>query len=535
LRRGKRKVASGVTDETNGGSSTRPDVKPKPVAQETSPSPLTQEAPQTLTVSALIARVRCALADAFPRRVTVVGEISNFKLHSSGHMYFRLKDADAAIDAAMFRQFAAHVRFTPADGLEVVAEGRVDVYDPRGQLQFYVESMTPRGAGALELAFRQLREKLHGEGLFDPAAKKPLARFPRAVGVITSPTGSAVRDICRTLQRRWPAARVYLMPVLVQGEGAAESVAEGIALLDAHAERFGIDTLIVARGGGSLEDLWAFNEEIVARAIFAAVTPIVTGIGHETDVTIADMAADVRAATPTAAAELAAPDTAEVLRHLASLHARLHRSVVEGLASAASDLRGLLRSAIFRDPAAGLRIRHQRLDELSHRLRADLGHLLSQARRRLDPVGGKLAALHPARLAEVARGRLDRLTARLAWALGARSKRAGDVLAVWRGRLLAVHPAQRLALVRQRLNAAERQLEAMSYRGVLWRGFSVTRKADGAILRSRADAVEGDWITTELADGMIRSRLGEPDGGTTTDHKLDAARQGRREQNHGTG
>ena len=518
-RRGRRRSASNIKGKTKGGSSARTDVKPKPVAQAASPPPLKQEAPPTLTVSALIARVKCALADAFPRRVAVVGEISNFKLHSSGHMYFRLKDADAAIDAAMFRQFASRVRFTPADGLEVVAEGRVDVYDPRGQLQFYVESMTPRGAGALELAFRQLREKLQREGLFDPAVKKPLARFPRAVGVITSPTGAAVRDICRTLQRRWPAARVYLMPVLVQGEGAAESVAEGIAMLDTHAGRFGIDTIIVARGGGSLEDLWAFNEEIVARAIFAAVTPIVTGVGHETDVTIADLAADVRAATPTAAAELAVPDATEVLRHLASLHARLHRSVAEGLASAAADLRGMLRSAIFRDPAVGLRIRHQRLDELSHRLRADLGQILSQARRRLDPAGGKLAALAPARLAEVARGRLDRLAARLAWALGARSKRAGDVLAVWRGRLLAVHPAQRLAMVSQRLNAAGRQLEAMSYRGVLRRGFSVTRKADGAILRSRGDVTEDDWITTELADGIIHSRLSSPPGGDKSDHK----------------
>jgi exodeoxyribonuclease VII large subunit len=460
-----------------------------------------------------MARIKCALAEAFPQSVAVVGEISNFKLHSSGHMYFRLKDADAAIDAAMFRQFASRLRFTPADGLEVLVEGRVDVYDPRGQLQLYVEQMTPRGAGALELAFRQLCEKLRREGLFDPASKKPLPRFPRAIGLVTSPTGAAVRDICKTLRRRWPAARVYLMPVLVQGEGAAESVAEGIALLDANAARFGIDTIIVARGGGSLEDLWAFNEEIVIRAIHAAGAPIVTGIGHEIDVTIADMVADVRAATPTAAAELAVPDAAEVLRHLLTVEARLRRAAVEGFESAATALRAVLRSAIFRDPTAGLRIQHQRLDELSHRLRADLGQIVSQARRRLEPVGGRLASLHPARLTESAKGRVDRLTARLAWALGGRSKRAGDALAAWQGRLLAVQPGYRLRLACQRVAAAERQLEALSHRSVLHRGFSVTRRPDGAILRSIGDVGEGDWIATELADGRIRSRVGSPESG----------------------
>ena len=513
-RRRRKQVGADVTARIIGAGRGR---LPAPKADPVSPT-----APQvagrawtTLTVSALIARIKCALADAFPQRVAVLGEISNFKLHSSGHMYFRLKDANAAIDAAMFRQFASRLRFLPADGLEVLVEGRVDVYDPRGQLQFYVEQMTPRGAGALELAFRQLCEKLQREGLFDPAAKKPLPRFPRAIGVVTSPTGAAVRDICRTLRRRWPAVRAYLMPVLVQGEGAAESVAEGVALLDANAAKFGIDTMIVARGGGSLEDLWAFNEEIVARAIFAARTPVVTGIGHEIDVTIADMVADARAATPTAAAELAVPDASEVLRHLAAIGLRLQRAAAEELDSAAAALRALLRAAVFRDPTSGLRIQHQRLDELSHRLRADAGQSVSQARRRLEPGAGRLAALHPARLAEAARGRLDRSTARIAWALGGRSKRAGDTLAAWGGRLLAVHPEHVLRLAWQKLTAAQRQLEALSYRSVLGRGFSVTRMPDGTVLRSVAEVGRGDWIATEVVDGRIQSRVGSPKGGAS--------------------
>jgi exodeoxyribonuclease VII large subunit len=506
-RRKKSPVGSDITAAITGSPSDRQGGEASPPVPPPAPAKM-------LSVSALIARVRVALADAFPQRVTVVGEVSNFKLHSSGHMYFRLKDAEAAIDAAMFRQHASRLKFSPVDGLEVVVQGRVDVYDPRGQLQLYVEQMTPRGAGALELAFRQLCEKLQCEGLFDPAAKKPLPRFPRAVGIVTSPTGAAIRDICRTLRRRWPAVRAYLFPVLVQGDGAAESIAEGISLLDANAAKFGIDTVIVARGGGSLEDLWAFNEEIVARAIHAAVTPIVTGIGHEIDVTIADMVADVRAATPTAAAELAVPDAADVWRRLEAMGAGLRRWATELLAASSAALRTVLRSALFRDPTSGLRIRHQRLDELSHRLRAEANRSVSLARRRLEPMGGRLASLHPARLAEAARGRMDRLAARLAWALGGRNKRAGDLLAVWQGRLLAAHPAHHMRLAAQRLTAAQRQLEALSYRGVLRRGFSVTRGRDGTILRSTGDVTHGDWIDTELTDGRIQSRVGKPDEAT---------------------
>jgi len=270
-----------------------------------------KDAPKGMSVWQLVSQVKAALAEAFPKRVAVVGEISNCKRHSSGHIYFRLKDARASIDAVMFRSHASKLRFSPEDGMEVVVDGRVDVYDVRGQLQFYAERMTPRGVGELELAFRQLKDKLAAQGLFDPARKKPLPPFPRAVGVVTSPTGAAVRDIARTLRRRWPAARVYLVETLVQGEGAAEQVAAAVAALDAGAERLDIDVLIVARGGGSLEDLWAFNEEPVARAIAAARTPVISGVGHEVDFTIADLVADVRAATPTAAALPA--DTARLM------------------------------------------------------------------------------------------------------------------------------------------------------------------------------------------------------------------------------
>jgi exodeoxyribonuclease VII large subunit len=503
-------------DKASGPSAT-PDVG-KDVTARFAPG---QEA-QPLTVSALLARVKNALAGSLEPRLTVVGELSNVKHHASGHLYFRLKDGRCAIDACMFRMAAKRLKFRPADGLEVVVEGRVDVYEVRGQLQLYAETMTPRGAGALELAFRQLRDKLQAEGLFDPAAKKHIPRYPRAVGVITSATGAAVRDICRTLRRRWSGAEIYLYPAAVQGDTAAAGVARGIELMDAAAERLGIDTIIVGRGGGSLEDLWAFNEEVLARAVFAARTPIISGVGHETDVTICDMVADLRAPTPTGAAELAVPDATEVRRHLIANAARLERCVRGQLDRGRGHLAGLLRSGVFRDPLGRIRTQQQRIDELTHRLRAAARHRLTQGHHRLEPAARKLAALHPARLAERARARLDRIASRLAWVLGGRSKRGSDRLGHLEARLAAVHPVHRLRLAQQSLRAAERQLESMSHRSVLARGFSVTRGAGGRILRSTAEVSPGQVITTELADGNIRStvegrrqrspgRKGEPD------------------------
>jgi len=466
--------------------------------------------PKPLTVTELVGRIKEALLDAFGRPVVVVGEISNFKRHSSGHLYFSLKDAGATIDAVMFRQLASAVRFDVADGLEVVAEGRVDVYEKQGRLQFYVERLTPRGAGALELAFQQLKAKLQADGLFDPARKKPLPRFPRAIGVITSPTGAAVRDIARTLRRRWPAARVYLVGVRVQGEQAAGEIAEAVALLDARAAELEIDTIIVGRGGGSLEDLWAFNEEAVARAIFAARTPIVSGVGHEVDFSIADFVADVRAATPTAAAELAVPDAAELRRHVRVLSGRLVRRLGERLAAGAAALEGVLRSVVFRDPAWRIRSARQDLAGLVSRAQIALDKVRRVGQQRLHDARARLIEQHPLRLLERARARAGKLARDLAWALGGRAKRAGDQLAARATRLIAVDPRHRTKLARQRLDALARQLDAMSYRAVLRRGFTVTRTGK-EIVRSAAQVAAGDVLETELIDGKVQSRV-EPGG-----------------------
>ncbi|MDY7010288.1 MAG: exodeoxyribonuclease VII large subunit [Planctomycetota bacterium] len=437
-----------------------------------------------LTVSDLVARIKESILDTFPKRLSVIGQISNLKRHSSGHLYFSLKDASAAIDAVMFRSAASAVRFDVEDGLEVVASGRIDVYERQGRLQFYVERLTPRGTGALELAFRQLTERLEREGLFDPARKKPLVRFPRAVGVITSPTGAAVRDIARTLSRRWPAAKVFLAPVSVQGDQAADQIAEAVRLMDSAAEKFQIDTIIVARGGGSLEDLWAFNEEILARAIFAAETPIISGVGHEVDFTIADFVSDVRAATPTAAAELAVPDGTEIRRHCETLVVRLARKVRDLLQNARNSLASAQRSAVFRDPSGLIRADQQMLDDLTSRLRRGLQDNRIGSERRFTKTGRDLA-----------------------WALGRRAKKASDDVASLANRLAAVHPRHRLVLAKQQLTSLARQMEAMSYKAVVKRGYSVTRIAGKQILRSVCEVTPGEMLETEVSDGKIISQV----------------------------
>jgi exodeoxyribonuclease VII large subunit len=466
-----------------------------------------QAGPTAMSVSALVTHIRDALARAFPERVTVLGELSNVSRPASGHIYFSLKDEQCTIAAAMWKSKAASLKFQPADGLEVIVEGRVDVYDVQGKLQLYVDHITPRGQGALELAFRQMREKLQAEGLFDPAHKKPLVRVPRALGVVTSGTGAAIRDIQRTVRRRWPAARVYLLPTPVQGDSAAAGIAEAITLLDANADRLELDTIIVARGGGSLEDLWAFNEESVARAVFAARTPILSGVGHEVDVSICDLVADVRAATPTAAAELAVPDREDYARAVRQAATQLRRAMTDRLAGARRTLEAVLRSGVFRDPLARVHRSAQRVDELSHRLHAAEDSLLGRAHRRLAPLENRLSAQHPARQADRARATLDRLLSHLGWALGGRAKRDADRLASLETRLAAQHPAAALNLARQQVQAAERQLEALSYRNVLRRGYSVTRGPDGTIRRSAGEFSAGELLHTILADGEIRSRV----------------------------
>jgi exodeoxyribonuclease VII large subunit len=346
---------------------------------------------KVLTVTELTACVRELLEEAFPT-VYVTGEISNLSRPSSGHIYLTLKDAGAQLGAAIWRSTVSRIRFDLKDGLEVVARGRISVYLPRGNYQLIIDQLYPKGMGALELAFQQLKEKLFQRGWFAEERKKPLPRFPRRIGLVTSGSGAAIRDMLRIIPRRWPAAEILVCPVQVQGDGAREQIAAAIGLLN---RLQAVDVMIVGRGGGSLEDLWAFNEEIVAAAIFHSMIPVISAVGHEVDYTIADFVADRRAATPSEAAELVVPDQVEVRGALAAMRQRLHGRLLQRLMHARQQLDRLAQRRVLRQPLERLREREQKLDGLAERARRAVKVSLDRRRGLLERAAARLASLSP--------------------------------------------------------------------------------------------------------------------------------------------
>jgi exodeoxyribonuclease VII large subunit len=358
-----------------------------------------EAAPRILSVCELTAQIKDVLEAAFPL-VWVSGEISNLSRPQSGHCYLSLKDDQARIPCAMWRSVAGRVRFDLHDGLEVICRGRVEVYAPRGQYQMIIEHIEPKGVGALELALRQLRQKLEREGLFDPGRKRPLPRFVRRVAVVTSPTGAAIHDFLQVLGRRWRGADVLVVPTRVQGDGAAAEIAA--AIHTANRLPLEIDCLVVTRGGGSLEDLWAFNEEAVVRAIFASRIPVVSAIGHEIDVTLADLVADVRALTPSEAAELIAPAAEEMSARLRQVGKRLMAAMRWRAASGRARLDAIAAHRALRRPFQRVQDLARRLDELELRAGRAMRNRLRQGRRHLDQAAAHLASLSP--LAVLGRG-----------------------------------------------------------------------------------------------------------------------------------
>jgi len=350
------------------------------------------------TVQELTAEIKAVLEDGFSA-LWVEGEISNFKHHTSGHMYFTLKDAEAQLRAVMFRGSNRLLRFRPEDGLAVTVRGSVTVYERRGDYQLVVEAMEPKGIGALTLAFEQLKARLEAEGLFDPARKRPLPRLPGKIGIITSPTGAAIRDMLTVIGRRFPGLAILIHPVAVQGAGAAAEIAAAIGVMGARPD---LDVLIVGRGGGSLEDLWAFNEEVVARAIAACPIPVISAVGHETDVTIADFVADLRAPTPSAAAELVVAQRDELRLRVDELSGRMAAAVEHLLALRQEGLRRLRQQLALLSPAGRVARQAERLDGLSRRLAACWTLSATRRRERLRHLAGKLESLSP--LSILARG-----------------------------------------------------------------------------------------------------------------------------------
>ncbi|RMG10861.1 MAG: exodeoxyribonuclease VII large subunit, partial [Deltaproteobacteria bacterium] len=447
------------------------------------------------TVGELTRAIKRLLEGTF-ESVWVEGEISRVSRPRSGHLYFSLKDDDAVLPAVLFRGQAKRVRFAPEEGMAVLARGRVNVYEPRGQYQLIVEALEPQGLGALQAAFEQLRERLRKEGLFDAAHKQPLPRLPRCVGVVTSPSGAAIRDFLDVLGRRNPTVSVLVAPARVQGEGAAEEVARQIRVLD----RLGTsDVIVVTRGGGSLEDLWAFNEEVVARALFECRTPTVSAVGHEVDTTIADFVADLRAPTPSAAAELVAPERGALVKELERYTVRMHRSVERALQLRRARL-GETRRRLG-DPRRTLADRRLGLEALRERLEAGTLGPLNRRVRTLAGLRERLRAAHPAERLSRARARLERAAARLASVVRAREHTRRRGLEALRRRLLRAHPGEAIQRERRRLERLETRaiqatlqrssearstlaglagkLDALSPLKVLGRGYAVVRTAAG--------------------------------------------------------
>jgi exodeoxyribonuclease VII large subunit len=479
-------------EEDDGGASSQLTLESRFVAPKvasTSASTITSASasavvePRVYSVGEILRAARLTLESRFTD-VRVEGEVSGLKRSGNGHLYFCLKDGEAQLDCVLFSREAGRLKFSLEEGLAVRCRGRLTLYEARGRFQMTVVEVEPTGAGALALAFEQLKQRLGAEGLFDPARKRPLPFLPRRLGVVSSSSGAVIRDIIRIAHRRFPIA-ILLSPTAVQGEGAELSIAAALRRLEAVAD---VDVIIVARGGGSLEDLWAFNEEPVARAIFACRVPVVSAVGHETDFTIADFVSDLRAPTPSAAAELAIPVRDDLVAELALLKRRSARGLAERLRRARHELERA-RSGVG-DPRRLLDGARQRLDDHVDRTRRVLTRRLAAGRAELRADETRLYRAHPQRRILEQRAALASMRHRLE---------------------VAVRPG--LVNRRHAVDAARGKLDALSPIKVLERGFSLTLRADGHVLTRAGDVGPGERIQVRLRDGAIDATVdGKADG-----------------------
>jgi exodeoxyribonuclease VII large subunit len=477
------------------------------------------------TVSDLTARIRDLLAKNFTD-VTVQGEISNCRLAASGHIYFTLKDEQAQIRCVFFKQQQRGTKFRPEDGLKVMVRGSVSVYEARGEYQIYVESLEPVGRGALQLAFEQLKKRLEAEGLFDSARKKPLPLLPSRIGLITSAAGAAARDVLRILKRRFPNLHLTLYPVRVQGVGAAEEIVEALGYFT---KKRAADVVLLVRGGGSLEDLWSFNQEIVARAIAASIIPVISGVGHETDFTIADFVADVRASTPSAAAELVVQTRREFDKQVRALRESLESLMRYRLLELSRRVHELAGRPGFQRPLHVLREQRQRADEWTARLGAGLPGRLGQLRRRLTTAQLQVARFDLHARLNAWRKRVAELDGQLALLLRARLELSRKGFTAVQLRLLrfdfrAHLAARRLQLQnrthelgvraerflrgqRERWERLHLQLQERSPLRVLERGYAIATDAAGKVLRDAAQVAVGDEVRVQLHRGRLRTEV----------------------------
>ncbi|RLQ98280.1 exodeoxyribonuclease VII large subunit [Falsibacillus albus] len=431
-----------------------------------------------LTIRALTKYIKRKFdADPYLKDVYVKGEISNFKQHSSGHMYFTLKDENARILSVMFSSANRSMKFSPENGMNVLVRGDVSVFESSGQYQLYVKEMQPDGIGELFLAYEQLKAKLEKEGLFDAARKRKLPMYPKAIGVITSPTGAAVRDIITTIQRRYPIGKVLVIPALVQGQQSAASIVEAIEKAN---QMEGLDVLIVGRGGGSIEELWSFNEEAVARAIYQSALPVISAVGHETDFTIADFVADMRAPTPTGAAELAVPHIEEIIERVMNLQMRLARVMRQQVDARKKELDNLQRSYAFRNPMKLYEQKMEEVDRLTERLIREKNILFASFQDQLKNMESRLQRSHPS-------GKLDQ------------HKEKYKHLNRWLQKYIQDIYKEKV----QALNQSISTLKAMNPLNIMERGYSVAYNEKQEVIKSTAQVSEGDHIRLHLKDGRL--------------------------------
>ena len=431
-------------------------------------------------VADLVSAVRTLVERSYTD-VWVEGEISNFRMSESGHMYFALKDGDALLRVVMFRMQARLLRFKPDNGMQIIARGRVTIYDQRGELQLSAEFLEPVGAGALQLAFEQLKNKLSQEGLFDNSRKKAVPQLPRRIGIVTSPRSAALQDMLNVLARRHESVGILIYPAQVQGEFAASEVSAGIRYFNRAKD---VDVIIVARGGGSIEDLAAFNDEGVARTIAGSRLPVISAVGHETDFTIADFVADLRAPTPSAAAELVIESKHQLAEHLAHLHQRLARATRYRLLMAKSQLDRLAQHGAFARIQDVIARRAQRLDELIYRMGAAHQRLLHDYRRRLEIAAARVRHFDFRRSLAATRAKLES---------------GSDALARTMRALLAQH--------RARLNQSAATLEALSPVKILDRGYALVFDSTGALVKDASRLSPGDEVSAQLSQGTFTARV----------------------------
>ena len=445
------------------------------------PEPFDNATPRHILTPSLLNRlVRDLLGDALPQ-VWIEGELSNLAKPASGHLYFTLKDSGAQVRCAMFKMKASVLRFRPVDGMQVLLRARVGLYEPRGEFQLVAEYMEPAGEGALQREFEQLKARLDAEGLFDPARKRALPRYARRIGVITSATGAAIRDVLSVLARRWPLADVEILPVPVQGREAPPAI---VAMLRKASASARYDVLLLTRGGGSLEDLWAFNEEAVARAIHASAVPVVSAVGHEIDFSIADFVADLRAPTPSAAAELLVPDAVAIDRHLQQLQQRMVTLQQRQLQAHAQRVDHLLARLQAQRPQARLARDRERLLHLQHRLGVVLREQSQLRHTRLERLHARLLARHPRAQLSLLAHRLTEQDQRLRRAITYTLERRQTAL-----------------------RHAGHALHAISPLATLERGYAILFDEAGQVVRSVATVSEGDTVNARVSDGKFSLRV----------------------------